>query len=142
MHFYIIQREVVKMQNLILAAQKSLGDTILVTTITGMLIVFAALILLIFIIWVFGKFFSGVSKNDKKAEKVAPVKSAPAAAPVVLPAATQSNDDIIAVIAAAVAVYGESEGKKYAVRSVRRSANTGGRSAWAAAGIAENVRSF
>lgn len=130
------------MQNLILAAQKSLGDTILVTTITGMLIVFAALILLIFIIWVFGKFFSGVSKKDKKAEKTAPVKSAPAAAPVVLPAATQSNDDIIAVIAAAVAVYGESEGKKYAVRSVRRSANTGGRSAWAAAGIAENVRSF
>lgn len=129
------------MQNLILAAQKSLGDTILVTTITGMLIVFAALILLIFIIWLFGKAFSGVSKNETKAEKAVSVKTA-ASAPVVIPAATQSNDDIIAVIAAAVAVYGESEGKKYAVRSVRRAANTGGRSAWAAAGIAENVRSF
>lgn len=132
------------MQNFIFAAQMSKGDTILVTTLTGILIVFSALILLIFIIWVFGKAFSGVKKPEKKAEKKsAPVKAAPIAAPVVLPAApAKSNDDIIAVIAAAVAVYGESQGKKYAVRSVRRSANTGGRSAWAAAGIAENVRSF
>ncbi len=137
------------MQNWILAeagnssGQESVTDTIFVTTVTGILIVFAALVLLIFIIWLFGKAFSGVKKSEKKTEKkAAPVKAAPAAAPVVLPAATQSNDDIIAVIAAAVAVYGESQGKKYAVRSVRRSANTGGRSAWAAAGIAENVRSF
>lgn len=132
------------MQNLILAAQPSLGETITVTTLTGILIVFAALILLIFIIWLFGKFFSGVKKTDKKAEKkAAPVKAAPVAAPVVLPAATaKSDDDIIAVIAAAVAMYGESEGKRYAVRSVRRSANNGGRSPWAAAGIAQNVRSF
>ena len=129
------------MQNLIIAAQMSKGDTILVTTLTGVLIVFAALVLLIFVIWLFGKFFSGVKKTEKKAEKASPVRSAPIASPVVLPA-VQSNDDIIAVIAAAVAVYGESQGKKYAVRSVRRAANTGGRSAWAAAGIAENVRSF
>ena len=137
------------MQNWILAeagnssGQESVTDTIFVTTATGILIVFAALVVLIFIIWLFGKAFSGVKKSEKKTEKkAAPVKAAPAAASVVLPAATQSNDDIIAVIAAAVAVYGESQGKKYAVRSVRRSANTGGRSAWAAAGIAENVRSF
>ncbi len=132
------------MQNLVLTAEKSLGDIITVTTLTGMLIVFAALILLIFIIWIFGKLFSGVSKADKNTEKKpAPVKSASVAAPVVLPAATaQSNDDIIAVIAAAVAMYGESEGKRYAVRSVRRSANNGGRSPWAAAGVAQNVRSF
>ncbi len=132
------------MQNLILAVEPSLGETITVTTLTGILIVFAALILLIFIIWLFGKFFSGASKADKKAaKKEAPVKAAPAAAPVILPAATaQSDDDIIAVIAAAVAMYGESEGKRYAVRSVRRAANAGGRSAWAAAGIAQNVRSF
>lgn len=132
------------MQNLIVAAAQNdnIGDTILVTTITGMLIVFAALILLIFIIWVFGKFVSGMGKKEKKAENPAPAKAV-SAAPVVLPAVkTQSNDDIIAVIAAAVAVYGESEGKKYAVRSVRRTANVGGRSAWASAGIAENVRSF
>lgn len=129
------------MQNFILAAQMSKGDTMLVTTITGMLIVFAALILLIFIIWLFGKFFSGAKKTEKTETAV---KAAAKASPVVLPTATaQSNDDIIAVIAAAVAVYGESEGKKYAVRSVRRAANnTGVRSAWAAAGIAENVRSF
>jgi len=134
------------MQNLILAAaQENKGDKILVTTITGILIVFAALILLIFVIWLFGKFFSGVKKSVKKADKKdTAAKAAPMASPVVLPAATaQSNDDIIAVIAAAVAVYGESQGKKYAVRSVRRTANAaGGRSAWAAAGIAENVRSF
>ncbi len=136
------------MQNLILAAQQSEGgngNTIFVTTFTGILIVFAALVLLIFIIWLFGKFFSISNKSAKKSEKKAEtVKTAPAAVPVVLPAApAQSNDDIIAVIAAAVAMYGESEGKTYAVRSVRRSANNNGtRSAWAAAGIAQNVRSF
>lgn len=128
------------MQNTILAAERSLGDTILVTTITGMLIVFAALILLIFIIWVFGKCFPATPKNEKSVQNVAPAKTAPA--PVISTAKPQSNDDIIAVIAAAVAVYGENEGKRYAIRSVKRAANSGGRSPWAAAGIAENVRSF
>ncbi len=128
------------MLNSVLTAERSLGDTILVTTLTGMLIVFAALILLIFIIWVFGKFFSGAPKNEKGVKTPTPAKAAPVS--VASTATSQSNDDIIAVIAAAVAVYGENEGKRYTIRSVKRAANSGGRSPWAAAGIAENVRSF
>ena len=118
-----------------------------VVTITGLLIVFSALILLIGIITIFGKTVGASGKKKKKEVKAEPVKklapkaAMPAAMTKAVPAAS-SNDDIIAVIAAAVAVYGESEGKTYAVRSVRRAAAQSGRSAWASAGVMENNRSF
>lgn len=118
-----------------------------VVTITGLLIVFSALVLLIFIIGLFGKTVGASGKKNKtKAVKAAPEKklapkaAMPAPAAKAVPAA--GNDDIIAVIAAAVAVYGESEGKTYAVRNVRRAAAQSGRSAWASAGVMENNRSF
>ena len=46
----------------------------------------------------------------------------------------------VAAIAAAVAMMAP-EGKRYAVKSVSRK-DAGGRSVWAAAGIADNTRPF
>lgn len=121
------------------------------TTLTGIAIVFGVLILLTFIISLFGKVMQAVNNRGekKKAKKEAePVKveAEPDTVAVIKapPAATSADDDeLLAVIAAAVYAYGQSSGKQYAVKSVRRAERgRNGRSAWAAAGVSDNVRTF
>ena len=112
------------------------------TTLTGLVVVFLALILLTFVISIFGKVVGGATAKTAK-PKPAPAPVPAPAAPVVEVAPVgetvdYNDDELIAVIAAAVYAYGEASGKKYAVRSVRPS----GRSNWAAAGVIENTRPF
>lgn len=128
-------------------SKMSIGELSAVTTITGVVIVFAMLLLLVFMICVFG----WVSKAAKKAgskeletpapkkEKKVNKKPAPKSAPVAV-SATADDDEIIAVISAAVAMMYEGTGKTAVVRSIRPSVS--GRSAWANAGIRDNVRAF
>lgn len=53
------------------------------------------------------------------------------------------DDDLIAVIAAAVYAFGESAGQKLTVKSIRQvTARKEGRSVWASAGVYENTRPF
>ena len=111
--------------------------------------VFAVLILLTAIFWLFGKAM-GAGKAGKK-ERVSPDAQQPAAKPVTVsapapasvPAAPVAADgiseEVVAVIAAAVAAM-TPEGKRYAVRSVSRA--RGDRPVWAAAGVAESTRPF
>lgn len=111
------------------------------TTLTGLVVVFLTLILLTFVITLFGKIVGGLSKKPAAAEKAAPEKAdapAPAAQPVVEEESAADSDELIAVISAAVYAYGEASGKQYVVRAVKPS----GRSNWAAAGVAENTRAF
>ncbi len=118
----------------------SLADTMLVT-VTGISIVFFVLILLVFIMYLFGKAASsGGKKTAKKAEKTVAAEQKPSSPKVVLSVpAGEDEGELIAVIAAAVQALGESTGKRYAVRGIRPSLT---RSAWAAAGIYENTRPF
>lgn len=116
-------------------------DTMLVT-VTGIIIVFIVLILLVLIMYLFGKVASsGSAKKGEKAQEIpAPAKQkvAPSAGLAsALP--TGDDDELIAVIAAAVQALSESSGKSYAVRSVRPSPS---RPVWASAGIYENTRPF
>lgn len=125
----------------LLAVDWSLGINV---TICGLVIVFAMLILLVVILYISGAIFGAVAKraNDgKKAEvKPAPVKKA--AAPVVsVPTAVANDDEIIAVIAAAVASMYEGSGVKPVIRAVKR-ASGNARPAWTSAGIYENTRAF
>lgn len=134
----------------------SVGDTLLVT-VTGMLIVFFVLLILIAIISMFGKVASGkgggapsekkqpdntVQKAAVKADK----KPSGTALDVTTDRATgiaettASDDEIIAVIAAAVAVYTEKTGGAAPViRSIR---DEKGRPIWATAGLIRNTRAF
>jgi len=119
----------------------SLADTMLVT-VTGISIVFFVLILLVFVMYLFGKAASpGGKKTAKKAEKTVAAEQKPSSPPPVAPSVPAGEDEgeLIAVIAAAVQALGEATGKRYAVRGIRPS---GARSAWAAAGIYENTRPF
>ena len=115
----------------------------LVVTATGLIVVFLALIILICIFSIFG----AVSKSKKKdATKNVPV--APPVPPKSVGAAAGAakqlsaggvSEEIIAAISAAVAVT--MDGKPFAIRSVKRAAQSG-RNAWSNAGIIANTRPF
>lgn len=116
-------------------------------TLSGVLIVFAMLVLLVGVIWAFGAIMTRITGQNKppKAKKekteqpkaVAVVKSP---APVVASAATE-DEDVLAAISAAIMMMYEGTGKTPVIRSVRPAVK-GVRSAWASAGIANNTRPF
>ncbi len=114
--------------------------------ITGLVVVFLGLVLLIAFISIIGKIFASIDKRKKDAAETA-VKAVPKAdapAKAAAPAVQASEDDeIIAVISAAVAMMGEAEGKAYRVKSVKAAAgNSSSRNAWAAAGLRESTNPF
>ena len=117
-----------------------------IITLTGILVVFFILAILIFLFWLMGTIFKNIDKSKKakaEAAKAAAVKTAPAPAPVeqVVPEAVDDADEIMAVISAAIAAYAEEEGTSYTIRDVKRRDNRS-RSAWSLAGIGENTRPF
>lgn len=120
-------------------------DKMWATLITGLIVVFLILIILVVFLWAMGKLLNLNIKKKPKAVKNAPAPApAPAApAPAPVPAEEYEEDDseIIAVIAAAIAAYGERNGKQYRIASVRKR-DRSQRSNWSAAGINENTRPF
>ena len=122
-------------------AGQVLGDAGM-TVLIGLVVVFAALILLTLIFVLFGRVASAGSRGKQEEKPAAPVPAVKAAPAVAAPAPqVQSgiSEEVVAAIAAAVACMAP-DGKRYAVRSVRRAG--GDRSAWAAAGLAESTRPF
>lgn len=120
-------------------------DVMWSTLVTGIVVVFLILILLVFILWAMGKVLN-IKRKPKTtpAEAAVPVQTAPM--PVVSEPEIEEYDDeddgeIIAVIAAAIAAYGEADGKQYRIASVKRKEKSL-RSNWSAAGINENTRPF
>ena len=116
--------------------------------ITGFVVVFAVLILLILLISVYGTIVYKAEKAiaDKKAAKEETKKSAEPVkvadvAPVQAPAPATTNgipDEVIAVIAAAVdAMYGQGAVKVKSIKRVPQS-----RPVWSTAGIMDNTRPF
>lgn len=118
------------------------------TLVTGLVVVFLILLLLVFVLWTLGKVMN-IERKPKKTAKSEPRQAAavpaPAPAPIPVPEAVQEveedDDEIIAVIAAAIAAYGERDGKQYKIASVKRKEKAV-RSNWSAAGVAENTRPF
>jgi len=123
-----------------------LGDAGMVVLI-GLVVVIGTLFILTGIFYLFGFIMGGADRKAKKAKKKeeeTKAKTAPAPAPVAVPSAPAVQDgipgEVVAAIAAAVAMMAP-EGKRYAIKSVSRK-DAGGRSAWAAAGVADNTRPF
>lgn len=122
-------------------------------TLAGLGIVFAGLVLLVFVIFLFGKIFESINKAQaakqaavvaKNAPKTAPKPAAaPAPKPQAAPVAAD-DDEVIAVISAVVAAMSAADGKTYKVRSVKPAASNslGGRTAWAMDGRRNNVMPF
>ena len=117
-----------------------------IITLTGILVVFFILAILIFLFWALGKTFQTIDKN--RAAKAEAAKKAAAPAPAAAPAAVEeiveeddNDDEIMAVISAAIAPYAEEEGTSYTIRDVKKR-DKRARSAWSLAGIGENTRPF
>lgn len=133
-------------------AQAQLGDhdywgSVGILALTGILVVFLILAILIFFFWLMGTIFKAIDKS--KAEKKASAEAAkaetpaPAAEAAVVEAAAEEDDDeeLIAVISAAVAAY--EGGFGFTIKSVKkRGENPQTRSAWSMAGLQGNMRKF
>ena len=121
-------------------------DFAILVTITGIVIVFAALIALSLSIWVVGKvlqMFSGKKKGDNNGVKPAEKKAAPApAANNMANAAVEEGipGGVIAAISAAVAMM--MGGKAFSVKSIKRAGTKSSRPVWGQAGVMENTRPF
>ncbi|MCR4926113.1 MAG: OadG family protein [Clostridiales bacterium] len=122
-------------------------------TVTGLLIVFSVLILLIIIFKLFGVIMSAISKAKKKKSKLAlknksasvansnsnNVKAEEKASPATAPKVEKGiSNEIVAVIAAAVAAFGGGK-----IKSIKKSSTkSNGRSSWANAGVVDNTKPF
>lgn len=134
--------------NVIHTSDRNLSaETIASVVITGIVVVFIGLLILIALVWLYGKIFTAISAKaaSRKASEQSVCEpevqeASPAPAPI-----TEDGigEETAAVIAAAVAAYGSQTGKKLVVRSIRRSASSAsGRNAWSAAGLSEATRPF
>ena len=112
------------------------------TVITGLVVVFLILGILIGFIYLIGLISNAGKKKDKKTEKAPEAPVAEPAAPVVEEEVYEEDDsEIIAVISAAIAAYGEQDGKTYAIKKIKRSEKQP-RSSWGTAGVIDNTRPF
>ena len=101
----------------------NLGSDVVIT-ITGIVLVFAILILLMLIITLEGKIFDGMAAKKKAAKEPA----APKAAAKPIPG------DVVAAIMAAIHAMGNG---KYTLKAVRRAAN-----GWSKAGVNDTTAPF
>ena len=113
--------------------------------ISGLAIVFVALILLIAAVWVMGRIFtavkSGKSGGGDKAKEITPAPQPKNDTPSVS-ADTEDESEIIAVIAAAVAAMSAECGKPLRIHSIKRAGSTSKANSWARAARSENTRAF
>lgn len=135
------------------SAKDQLGDpdywgSVGILTLTGILVVFLILAILIFFFWLMGTIFKAIDKNKaaKKAAAERAVKSE-APAPIVEAAVVEESvdddeEEIVAVISAAIAAYAEAEGTAYTIKSISRHRSARTRSTWSMAGISDNMRQF
>lgn len=127
----------------------STGEIAAVVLVTGLVVVFMALVALIAVIKIYGTIVHNVQqKNRQKKLAAAAREAAPAPASVPAPAAApapvpQVEEGIPGEIVAAIsaAVY-STLGEDASVVSVRRGKHTQGRSAWGQAGVWSNTRPF
>lgn len=133
-------------------AQQQIADpdywsSVGILTLTGLLVVFVILGLLIFLFWLMGTIFKNIDKNKAEKAKLAAAEAATAAASTsaemaeVVEEYEEDDNEIVAVISAAIAAYSAEDGKNYTIKSIKRR-DSRVRSAWSLAGIGENTRPF
>ena len=118
----------------------NLGSDVVIT-ITGIVLVFAILILLMLIITLEGKIFDSMNAKKKAAKEAAKAPAVQPAAPVQQAAAAPAPQveegipgDVIAAIMAAIHAMGNG---KYTLKAVRRSKN-----GWGNAGVNDTTAPF
>lgn len=129
-------------------ADKDYWGSVGILALTGILVVFLILAILIFFFWLMGTIFKAIdkAKAEKKASADAAKAESPAPAAEAAAVETVSEEDdeeeLIAVISAAIAAY--EGGGDFTIRSVKRRTEKGShtRSSWSMAGLGGNMRQF
>ncbi len=120
--------------------QKDLGaGTVASVVITGLVVVFIGLVLLILLVSIYGKLFDVI--NGRAARKAEEAKKAAEAAKAAAPVVEDGiEEETVAVIMAAISAMSSAEGKKLVLKSVKTAKPQ--RPAWSTAGIIDNTRPF
>ncbi len=112
-------------------------------TATGLTVVFAVMIILVLVVAIFVKII-GYTKNRKfktpGVEKQIETFVADSSEKLSMEVEDGISEEVVAAIAAAVAVMMSSDGKAYQLRSIKRTGKN--RPAWSIAGIQDNTRPF
>ncbi|MGI5958369.1 MAG: OadG family protein [Massiliimalia sp.] len=114
--------------------------------VTGLATVFIALILLIIVVTLVGKFFESRNNTKKNNPVKAEVKTAetkPVVKANVVPQVENGiSDEVVAAITAAIAcmMSDGGEAKPFAIKSIKRTREA--RNVWNMAGLVENTRPF
>lgn len=112
---------------------------IITVVITGLLVVFLGLFILIAFVSLLGVIFNKKPNKKKKSDNV--IKQEKIVEKPVAPLVEDGvSEEIVAVITAAVAAM-SSEESSFTIRGIKKAKNSG-RSVWAAAGLQDNTRSF
>lgn len=131
------------MYNLLnVTSNMSTSEIGVVVTVCGLVVVFAMLILLVVIIWLFGKMMSATNNPKKNTEQTVTSKTVSTQTVKNTPNISSTiPDEIVAVIAASIdAMYNGSD-KKPVIRSIAKS-DKSIRPVWAMAGLYQNTQSF
>lgn len=129
--------------------QKDLGaGTVASVVITGLVVVFIGLVLLILLVSIYGKIFDVINsraarkaEEAKKAAEAAKAATKPEPVKVAAPVVEDGiEEETVAVIMAAISAMSSAEGKKLVLKSVKTAKPQ--RPAWSTAGIIDNTRPF
>lgn len=129
--------------------QKDLGaGTVASVVITGIVVVFIGLVLLILLVSIYGKIFDVINsraarkaEEAKKAAEAAKAATKPEPVKVAAPIVEDGiEEETVAVIMAAISAMSSAEGKKLVLKSVKTAKPQ--RPAWSTAGIIDNTRPF
>lgn len=129
--------------------QKDLGaGTVASVVITGIVVVFIGLVLLILLVSIYGKIFDVINnraarkaEEAKKAAEAEKAAAKPEPVKVVAPVVENGiEEETVAVIMAAISAMSSAEGKKLVLKSVKTAKPQ--RPAWSTAGIIDNTRPF
>lgn len=116
-------------------------STLWATVGAGIAVVFCVLLLLVVLVYVFSgvvSLFTNKKDSDKPQAQVTAEKKNPSVAN-----ATTENSipgEVLAAITAAIAMMTADSGKKYTLKSVKRTSDS--RSVWNLAGVTDNTRAF
>lgn len=148
-NFLNIAAQMVAAKSTISPDQKDLGaGTVASVVITGIVVVFIGLVLLILLVSIYGKIFDVINsraarkaEEAKKAAEAAKAATKPEPVKVAAPVVEDGiEEETVAVIMAAISAMSSAEGKKLVLKSVKTAKPQ--RPAWSTAGIIDNTRPF
>lgn len=122
--------------------QMELSEVIAIT-ITGLVVVFLGLVILIAFISIVGKIFTAIDKSKKNKSVENPSKDTILKPSIKKDIEVSDDTDVVAAIAAAVVMMGIADNTTYKIKSIKAANNAHpSRNAWAMAGLNESTSSF